>query len=85
MRITPLATKVEAIPTVARWLYEEWGHRREGNSYERTCQQLIEAAANDSLPMYLVAVEGGTVVGCAALKIREMDIYPNREHWLGSV
>jgi GNAT superfamily N-acetyltransferase len=70
---------------IARWLFEEWGHRRAGNSYEGTCQRLAAAAAKDGLPMYLVATEGETVVGCGALKIREMEIYPEREHWLGSV
>jgi GNAT superfamily N-acetyltransferase len=85
MRLQPLATRTEAIPLVARWLYEEWGHRREGNSYEGTCQRLTAAAANDGLPMYLLAVEGETVVGCGALKLREMETYPKREHWLGSV
>jgi len=70
---------------VAHWLYEEWGRRREGNSYEGTCQRLAAAAAMDGLPMYLLAIEGEVVVGCAALKVREMEIYPEREHWLGSV
>jgi len=70
---------------VARWLYEEWGHRTEGNNYEGTCQRLTEAAAKDGLPMYLLAIEGESVVGCGALRIREMEIYPEREHWLGSV
>jgi hypothetical protein len=65
MRFQPLATKTDAIPMVARWLYEEWGHRREGNSYEGTCQRLSAAAAKDGLPMYLLAIEGEAIVGCA--------------------
>jgi GNAT superfamily N-acetyltransferase len=35
--------------------------------------------------MYLLAIEGEIVVGCGALKMREMEIYPEREHWLGNV
>jgi hypothetical protein len=66
-------------------MYDEWGYRREGNSYEMTCQRLTGVAANAGLPMYLLAIDGETVVGCGALKLREMEIYPEREHWLGSV
>jgi GNAT superfamily N-acetyltransferase len=85
MRFELLADRADEIPTVARWLYDEWGHRREGNSYEKACQTLTEMAARDRLPMYLLAMEGEAVVGCGALKIREMEIYPEREHWLGSI
>lgn len=76
---------MNAIPTVARWLFDEWGFRREGNCYETTCERLSAAASADNLPMYLLAVENEIVVGCAALKLREMQIYPEREHWLGNV
>jgi GNAT superfamily N-acetyltransferase len=85
MHFLPLTTRTDVIPLVARWLYEEWGHQIQGNTYERTCQRLIAAAASNGLPMYLGAFEGDSVVGCGALKLREMEIYPKREHWLGSV
>lgn len=39
----------------------------------------------DSLPMHLLALENGVPVGFGALKLHEMDAYPDREHWLGSL
>ncbi len=35
--------------------------------------------------MLVLARKGSEVVGAAALKTREMDIYPDYEFWLGSV
>lgn len=35
--------------------------------------------------MLVLAEEGGEVLGAAELKIREMDIYPDYEFWLGGV
>ena len=33
----------------------------------------------------VLAVEGAEILGAAQLKYREMDIYPEKEHWLGGV
>jgi predicted N-acetyltransferase YhbS len=35
--------------------------------------------------MHLLALEGEAVVGFVALKLHELDSYPDREHWLGSL
>ena len=85
MQYQLLADRPEAIPVVARWLYEEWGRTIEGNTVEKACERLRHRVSRDHLPLHVLAVENGAVVGFAALKIREIDVYPDREHWLGSV
>jgi GNAT superfamily N-acetyltransferase len=35
--------------------------------------------------MHIVAIEGTVAVGFVVLKLHEMDSYPDREHWLGSL
>jgi GNAT superfamily N-acetyltransferase len=85
MQYQLLADRPEAIPIVARWLYEEWGRTIEGNTVEKACERLRQRVSRDNLPLHVLAVENGVIVGFAALKVREMDTYPNREHWLGSV
>ena len=39
----------------------------------------------DKTPLTLVAFKDEKPVGIAALKIREMEIHPQYQHWLGSV
>lgn len=85
MQYQLLSDRPDAIPVVARWLYEEWGRTIEGNTVEKACERLSQRVSKDHLPLHVLAVENGVVVGFAALKIREMDVYPDREHWLGSV
>ena len=35
--------------------------------------------------MLVLATKQGQVIGAAELKVREMDIYPDKEFWLGGV
>lgn len=35
--------------------------------------------------MHLLAIDGESVIGFVALKLHEMDSYPDREHWMGSL
>jgi GNAT superfamily N-acetyltransferase len=85
MQIIALAEYPEAIPIIARWYYDEWGYADSENSYEKTVQRIKGKLNTDKLPMHLIAVDGGAVLGVVQLKYHEMSIYPDKEHWLGSV
>jgi Acetyltransferase (GNAT) family len=85
MKYVLLADRPEAIPTVARWYYDEWGHKAADNSFEQTCERIRGKLNRDKAPLHLLAVGSDQVLGVAQLKIREMDIYPDKEYWLGSV
>ena len=84
MNFELLARCPEHADTIAGWLCGEWG-----DSTPQSRNQLAEALRSrmsiDSLPMHLVALDRGEAVGFVALKLREMDSYPDREHWLGSL
>ena len=80
-----LADCIEAVPVVARWYYDEWGHKAPNNSFEDTCKRVEGKLDRDRLPLHLLALDSGTPCGVAQLKIREMDIYPDKELWLGGV
>lgn len=75
----------DALPVVARWYYDEWGHKITNNSYERTCARIRGKLNRDKAPLHIVAVRDGAPLGVAQLKVREMDIYPDKGHWLGSL
>ncbi len=84
MHFELLANFPEHAETVAGWLCSEWG-----DSTPRSRDQLANALrarmSLSSLPMHLLAFDGVAVVGFVALKLHEMDSYPDRKHWLGSL
>lgn len=85
MQLKLLADIPEAVPVLARWYFDEWGSHVEGNSLEATCERLHGKLNRDEAPLHIVAVEGDRPLGAAQWKIREMDLYPQREYWLGNV
>lgn len=81
-----LAELPEAVPTVARWLFDEWGHERQGSSVEGIAEDIRAKLDPTSLPVQTLALSDGCPVGVAILKPHEMkDIFPERTPWLGSL
>jgi len=85
MQCRLLADLPSAIPLVARWYYEEWGRDLPDNSAEICAAWLAPQVNRERAPLHLIALDGRTVLGTAALKLREMVEFPDREHWLGGV
>ena len=85
MHFTLLADCPEAIPQIASWYFDQWGHlRKEANL--RDIEKKLQCSLNhDELPVVILALEDEEIVGVAELKFREMDIFPDKEHWLGGV
>ena len=85
MQCRLLADSPSAIPLVARWYYDEWGRDLPDNSAEICAAWLAPQVNRERAPLHLIAVESAVVLGTAALKLREMVEFPEREHWLGGV
>ena len=85
MQFAFLADRPEAIATVARWYFDEWGHSVPGNTFDDTLARIKGKLNRDRPPIHVLAIEDDRVLGVAQLKLREMSIYPAREHWLGGV
>ena len=86
LEIHTLADRPEAIPQVAGWLYSEWGHHDPANSPATVAAGLAAELSRDTLPIQVVAMLDGTVVGTAALKLHELRArFPELRYWLGSV
>ncbi|MDA5342412.1 GNAT family N-acetyltransferase [Stenotrophomonas maltophilia] len=69
---------------LAQWYHAQWG-RNAGLSLEQELQRLNPAQDADGLPHLIAAFDGGQLVGAVQLKRREMQAFPQYEHWLGSV
>lgn len=85
MELILLADRPEAIPTIAHWYFEQWGHLDVDESVENICDRMQKFLQRDSIPLSVLAIEADEILGVAELKYREMDIYPEKEHWIGGV
>ena len=86
MEFAFLADKQEAIPGIARWYFDEWGHLHDGETLARSKERMREYLNRDRIPFILLAIEDDEILATAQLKFREMgDMYPDKEHWLGGV
>ena len=81
-----LADRPEAVPQIARWWFDQWGHHRPGDSVEALTSRVLDLLHPDRLPIQIVAILEDRIVGVAALKLHELfDLYPEKDFWLGSV
>jgi predicted N-acetyltransferase YhbS len=80
-----LADRQDAIPIVAKWYFEEWGYNVPGNSILRSIDRINGKVNRSQPPLHILAIEDEKVIGVAQLKLYEMDIYPDREFWLGGL
>jgi GNAT superfamily N-acetyltransferase len=86
LEFVSLADRLDAIPLVAGWWFDEWGHERPGSSRESFAADLRAEVRGDPLPVHLLALGNDSVVGVAVLKLHELaDLYPDLRHWLTGV
>jgi GNAT superfamily N-acetyltransferase len=85
-KIAYLADRPEAVPQIARWWFDEWGHLSPGSSIEDLSSRLRGLLSRERIPIQIVAIQDQEVVGAAVLKLHEMvDLYPEKRFWLGNV
>ena len=85
MKFEFLADRPEALEIISQWYYEEWGRWNPKHSVLSISNRLRQSMNTDKVPLILLAVDQGDVIGVVELKYREMDIYPEKEHWLGGL
>ncbi|CAQ44737.1 GNAT family N-acetyltransferase [Stenotrophomonas maltophilia] len=69
---------------LARWYHAEWGQDA-GLTVEQELQRLNPPQDAEGFPHLIAVFDDGQVVGAVQLKRREMQAFPQYEHWLGSV
>ena len=85
VEILNLADCPEVMPTLARWICEEFGRFDPSKTVEGVERTLREQLSRDSLPLTLVAFVGSRPVGSASLQTLGLPSYPQCTHWLGTV
>jgi N-acetylglutamate synthase-like GNAT family acetyltransferase len=85
MSIEYLADRLEFLPTLAQWQHAEWGHANPGDSVEARKARLQDSTNHDRIPLTVVAVEDGEVLGSASLVEHDIDTRLDLSPWLASV
>ena len=85
MKIEYLADNKNLLPTIAKWYFEEWGYLNKEKTLESEIKNLQAYLNKDKIPLIMLAIADGELLGVAQLKYHEMSIYPEKTHWLGGV
>ncbi len=85
MRFALLADHSNTIPLIASWYFDEWGHLGRFTSRKELENRLQDALNREEIPLMILAFDNDDLAGVAELKYHEMDIYPDKDHWLGGI
>lgn len=85
MTIEYLADHPETLLTLAQWQHAEWGHTRPGDTVEKRIARLRSFSNHDRIPLTVVALEAGELLGAASLIAHDMETRMELTPWLAGV
>lgn len=87
LRIEQLATRMDLLPVVAGWIYDEWWQDVEDASLNTLTDLLGAHRVPDRIPMTLVALLGAQPVGTATLLAHDVgtEQWPQLSPWVAAV
>ncbi len=85
MVIEYLADHRDIIATLARWSYEEWSYLHPERTLSDVERLISEGSNKEQIPISLVAIDKGKVIGMIALKISDFKARPNLSPWLAGL
>jgi putative hydrolase of the HAD superfamily len=86
MEIALLADHPDYAPKIAKWYFDEWAHMASHVTESMVLEKVIEKSVNrEKIPLALVALDDGELLGVLELKLRENKHYPEYENWIGGV
>jgi N-acetylglutamate synthase-like GNAT family acetyltransferase len=85
IEIRYLAEHPELVHLLSTWFQDEWGKNNPALTLESIERRVRQRLHKDKIPLCLVAFADSKPIATTTLKIREMDIYPQFEYWLGNV
>ena len=85
MDIRYLSDDPEVIATVAKWIYEEWGHLVPGRTLATAHVKIRQSAGSKAIPLTLVCFQNGKPVGAAGIDTADMSTHPELTPWMVSV
>ena len=80
-----LADDPDCANIVAQWYFDQWISQRSDTPQQEVLENVCASISTLGAPMIVLIKENKQLVAAAQLKIREMKIYPQYEHWIGGV
>ena len=96
LQVEWLKNRPEVIPTLAKWLYDEWRSYDASLTQERLIEGFHQRLNDDRIPCAIVALKNGVPIGVVSLK-EEFFTFPSKQNdpefahfpkggpWLGSL
>jgi L-amino acid N-acyltransferase YncA len=87
MEIAFLKQHTESIPVIAEWYYEEWRaiYEASGMFFEDVKRTITKRTNTDRVPLAVVALDGGRVLGTGCLKVHDMETGTGLILWLAGI
>lgn len=85
MIVEYLADHRDFIPTLARWTYEEWSYLHPERTLSDVERLISEGINKEHIPISLVAIDKGKVIGMIALKKSDFKARPDLSPWLAGL
>jgi len=85
LSVEHLAEHTAAIPMLASWVQEEWGHLDPEVTFEELVSRFAGSTAYHSIPETFVALEGDRLVGMASIIAHDMSTRQELSPWLAMV
>ena len=83
--ITYLADYPQYLPTVAGWIFDEWGWEMPGSTLESIQAEFSLHLNRDRIPLTMLALVEGQPVGTASIFLHDMDTRMDLTPWLAAV
>ena len=84
MKLELLADHPEAVEQITDWHFETWG-RPDGLTRDQVRDKVTSFGGREAAPLMVLAFEGDSLIGTAAIRLHEMPQFPELEHWLSAV
>jgi N-acetylglutamate synthase-like GNAT family acetyltransferase len=85
MEIKHILKHPQAIPVIARWLENEWGHLSPDVNFSKISSDLRKQKIHHNIPETFIAVENNKFLGTASLVGNDMSTRPELTPWLAGV
>lgn len=85
MKVDRLSDHPDRVKDVAQMIYNAFAHKKE---HPKPIEEIMEALSpqqDDSLPITLVAIEAGEMIGTVTLFENDLTVRENYTPWLGSL
>jgi len=83
--IAYLADYPQFLPTVANWVYTEWGHHNPLLTLQDFEGTFRTHLARGAIPLTVIALLDDLPAGTASIRVEDMDIHPELSPWLAAV